>query len=161
MDTGTIEPDIKQIEHELTPEELRKQRLTMAGIIIAAIIVLGLFITGFVFLINPALTSYETVARLRDISIILMAIESIIISTALVILIIQIARLTNLIENEVKPILDSTNETVSNLRGTTKFLSDNLVEPVIKLNEVMAVLYRFSDIFKISGKNKDNSKGAK
>jgi hypothetical protein len=40
---------------------------------------------------------------------------------ALTILIIQIARLTNLLENEVKPILNSTNETVSNLRGTTKF----------------------------------------
>jgi uncharacterized membrane protein YqhA len=159
MDTGTIEPELQQLEPQLSPEELRKQRLTTAGIIIAVVIVLGLFITGFVFLINPALTSYETVARLRDISIILMAIESIIISTALVILIIQIARLTNLIENEVKPILDATNETVSNLRGTTKFLSDNLVEPVIKLNEVLAVLSRFTNIFKISGKYKDNSKG--
>jgi uncharacterized membrane protein YqhA len=159
MDTGTIEPEILPIEPELTPEELRKQRLTTAGIIIAVVIVLGLFITGFVFLINPALTSYETVARLRDISIILMAIESIIISIALVILIIQIARLTNLIENEVKPILDSTNETVSNLRGTTKFLSDNLVEPVIKLNEITAVLFRFSEIFRSPGKNKNKPKG--
>lgn len=152
MDTGTIEPEIKPLEPELTPEELRKRRLTTAGIIIGAVIILGLFITGFVFLINPALTSYETVARLRDISIILMAIESIIISVALVILIVQIARLTNLIENQVKPILDSTNETVSNLRGTTKFLSDNLVEPVIRLNEILAVLARFTDIFKTSGK---------
>jgi uncharacterized membrane protein YqhA len=159
MDTGTIEPEIKQIEPELTPvepeltpEERRKQRLTVAGIIVGAVIVLGLFIAGFVYLINPAFSSYETVARLRDISIILMAIESIIISVALVILIVQIARLTNLIENEVKPILDSTNETVSNLRGTTKFLSDNLVEPVIKLNEALAVLSRLADIFRISSK---------
>lgn len=159
MDTGTvepeinqIEPEIKKIEPELSPEERRKQRLTVAGIIIAAVIVLGLFIAGFVFLINPAFSSYETVARLRDISIILMAIESIIISVALVILIVQIARLTNLIENEVKPILDSTNETVSNLRGTTRFLSDNLVEPVIKLNEILAVLSRLTDVFKISSK---------
>ena len=81
-----------------------------------------------------------------------MAIESLFIGLALIILIIQIARLTNLIENEVKPILDSTNETVSNLRGTTKFLSDNLVEPVIKLNELMAVLQRLLDILKMTGK---------
>jgi hypothetical protein len=152
MDTGINEPENKPIEPELTPEELRKQRLKIAGIIVAVVIILGLFITGFIYLINPALSSYETVARLRDISIILMAIESIIISVGLVILIIQIARLTNLIQNEVKPILDSTNETVSNLRGTTKFLSDNLVEPVIKLNELMAVLQRLSDILKLTGK---------
>jgi len=152
MDTGTNEPEIKPIEQELSPEERRKRRLTIAVGIIMAIVILGLFVLGFVYLINPAFSSYETVARLRDISIILMAIESIIISVALVILIVQIARLTNLIENEVKPILDSTNETVSNLRGTTKFLSDNLVEPVIRLNEIVAVLSRLTDIFRISKK---------
>jgi hypothetical protein len=152
MDTGIEEPQQATIEQELTPEELRKRRLTIAGLVIGGVIILGLLITGFIFLINPNLTSYETVARLRDISIILMAIESLFIGLALIILIIQIARLTNLIENEVKPILDSTNETISNFRGTTKFLSDNLVEPVIKLNELMAVLQRLLDLLKITGK---------
>jgi hypothetical protein len=152
MDIGTEDPQIISKEPDLSPEELRKQRLTIAGIVVACVIVLGLLITGFIFLINPALTSYETVARLRDIAIILMAIESLFIGLALIILIIQIARLTNLIETEVKPILDSTNETVSNLRGTTKFLSDNLVEPVIKLNELMAVLQRLLLLLKMTGK---------
>ncbi len=152
MDTGKEEPQNILIEEEITPGELRKRRLTIAGIIVGIIIILGLLITGFIFLINPNLTSYETVARLRDISIILIAIESLFIGMALIILIIQIARLTNLIQNEVKPILDSTNETVSNLRGTTKFLSDNLVEPVIKLNELMAVLQRLLVLLKMTGK---------
>lgn len=152
MDTGTVEPQNILIEEELTPAKVRKRRLTVAGLIVGSVIILGLLITGFIFLINPNLTSYETVARLRDISIILMAIESLFIGLALIILIIQIARLTNLIQNEVKPILDSTNETVSNLRGTTKFLSDNLVEPVIKLNELMAVLQRLLVLLKMTGK---------
>jgi hypothetical protein len=152
MNTGIEEPQQATIEQELTPEELRKRRLTIAGLVIGGVIILGLLITGFIFLINPNLTSYETVARLRDISIILMAIESLFIGLALIILIIQIARLTNLIENEVKPILDSTNETISNFRGTTKFLSDNLVEPVIKLNELMAVLQRLLELLKMTGK---------
>ncbi len=152
MDTASDAPVLPPAKPELTPEERRKQRRTIAGIIVGVIIVLGLFITGFIFLISPALTPYDTVARLRDISIILMAIESIIISLALVILIVQIARLTNLIQNEVKPILDSTNETVSNLRGTTKFLSDNLVEPVIRLNEVITVLSRLTEILGLTRK---------
>jgi hypothetical protein len=160
MDAGTKEtqnnileePKKIPVEEQLTPEEHRKRRLTIAGLIISGVIILGLLITGFIFLINPNLTSYETVARLRDISIILLAIESLFIGLALIILIVQIARLTNLIENEVKPILDSTNETVSNLRGTTKFLSDNLVEPVIRLNELMAVLQRLLELLKMTGK---------
>ncbi len=152
MDTASDVPKLPPAKPELTPEERRKQRRMLAGIIVGVIIVLGLFITGFVFLISPALTPYDTVARLRDISIILMAIETIIISIALVILIVQIARLTNLIQNEVKPILDATNETVSNLRGTTKFLSDNLVEPVIRLNEIIAVLSRLTELLGIARK---------
>ena len=69
-----------------------------------------------------------------------MALESLVIGLALVILVVQLARLINLLQNEIKPILDSTNETVSTLRGTTQFLSDNLAEPVIKLNEYYAGL---------------------
>ena len=134
------------------PKELRKQRLIIIGLGIIVIISLGLLVLGLYFLLNPELTSNETVSRVRDVFIILMALESMLTGLALTILIVQVARLTNLLENEVKPILDSTNETVSNLRGTTKFLSDNLVEPVIKLNEVVAVFQRMIDILRFTGK---------
>jgi len=134
------------------PKELRKQRLIIIGLGMIVIISLGLLVLGLYFLLNPELTSNETVSRVRDVFIILMALESMLTGLALTILIVQVARLTNLLENEVKPILDSTNETVSNLRGTTKFLSDNLVEPVIKLNEVVAVFQRMIDILRFTGK---------
>ena len=88
------------------------------------------------FLVQP---STDT-ARIRDIFIIFMALESLLLGAVLIILIVQIARLTNLLQNEIKPILESTNETVSTLRGTTNFLSDNLVQPVIKLNEYLAAV---------------------
>jgi glycyl-tRNA synthetase beta subunit len=152
MDTGLNELQAKPTQSSSDPHALRKQRLTIVGIILLGIIILGILVTGLVFLISPGLTSIETVSRLRDIFIILMALESLLIGLALTILIIQIARLTNLLENEVKPILDSTNETISNLRGTTKFLSDNLVKPVIKFNEVIAVFQRVTDILKFTRK---------
>ncbi len=152
MDTGTVEPQLKLSQSNTESQQLRKQRLTIAVVIILVILILGLLITGIVFLVSPGLTTIDTVSRLRDIFIILMALESLLIGLALTILIIQIARLTNLLENEVKPILDSTNETISNLRGTSKFLSDNLVEPVIKLNEILAVFQRLADILKLTRK---------
>jgi hypothetical protein len=152
MDTGTVDPSGSQVEAQPDSSQLRKQRLTVAGIVVLVIIILGAVVTGIVFLISPGLTSIDTVSRLRDIFIILMALESLLIGLALTILIIQIARLTNLLENEVKPILDSTNDTISNLRGTTKFLSDNLVEPVIKLNEILAVFQRVADLLKLTRK---------
>jgi hypothetical protein len=152
MDTDQIEKQPIIPSSVPDPKELRRQKMIIIGLGIIVIISLILLVTGLYFLLNPSLTSSETVARVRDIFIILMAFESMLTGLALTILIIQIARLTNLLENEVKPILNSTNETVSNLRGTTKFLSDNLVEPVIKLNEIVAVFQRLIDILHISGK---------
>ena len=152
MDTGTVETQNTSIQSKTETKQLRKQRLTIAGIVILVIVILGLLVTGLVFLINPNLTTIDVVDRVRDIFIILMALESLLIGLVLIVLIVQIARLTNLLDNELKPILNSTNETISNLRGTTKFLSDNLVEPVIKLNEILAVFQRMLDIIKLTKK---------
>ncbi len=116
-----------------------------AGIIIAVILVVGLIIGGIVLL---ATAPEGTTARVRDIFIIFMALESLVLGVGLIILIIQLATLINLLQNEIKPILDSTNETVNNLRGTTEFLSNNMVEPVLKLNEYLAGLRKFLDFFR-------------
>jgi uncharacterized membrane protein YidH (DUF202 family) len=127
---------------------VRRQRWILAGIIAAIIIILaGIIVAVIALFQHPA-----AAANLRDIFIIAMAVMSLIIGTALVVLIIQIASLMNLLQNEIKPILKSTSETVNMLRGTTEFLSENLVEPVIKLNSSIAGLRRFFEIFGIKQK---------
>ena len=57
---------------------------------------------------------------------------------ALAVLLVQIARLANMLHNEALPILASSTEVVNTIRGTTNFLSQNLVEPLIQVNSVMA-----------------------
>jgi ABC-type dipeptide/oligopeptide/nickel transport system permease subunit len=136
--------------NELTPEEdaatraiLSKRRWMLTGFIIAALVILAGIIVAII-----ALTEHPAVAtNVRDIFIIFMAFESLIIGAALVVLVIQIAALINLLQNEVKPILQSTSDTVNTLRGTTEFLSENLIEPVIKLNSYLAGLRKFFDLF--------------
>ena len=71
---------------------------------------------------------------------------------ALVILLVQLAKLVNLLENEVKPIISATSETINTLKGTTEFVSENLVEPVIKLNGYMAGFKKIFDLLKIAKK---------
>ena len=124
---------------------LRKQRWNMVGMIIGAVILLAAIVVAIIFLAR----SPAAAANVRDIFIIFMALESLLIGAALVVLIIQLASLINLLQNEVKPILKSTSETVNTLRGTTEFLSENLVEPVIKLNSYMAGFKKFFDLFRI------------
>jgi len=77
---------------------------------------------------------YPTVAQvLRDIFIILMAVESLAIGILLSVLIAQIINLTRLLREEVLPILNSTNETVDTVKQTTAFVSDVVVSPLVKV----------------------------
>jgi predicted PurR-regulated permease PerM len=108
----------------------------LIGAIFGVIILLA-FIAGAVYYLVQPSTPTE---RIRDIFIIFMALVSVLVGIALVILTIQIASLINLLQNEIKPILKSTNETANTLKGTTEFLSDHLVGPVIKMNEYLAGL---------------------
>jgi nitrate reductase gamma subunit len=137
--TSAISPE----EEAATQASKRRQRWMAVGITAGVIVFLALLALAiYALLQNDART-----ANIRDIFIILMAFESLIIGAALVVLVIQIASLTNLLQNEVKPILQSTSETVNTLRGTTEFLSENLVEPVIKLNSYLAGLRKLFGIF--------------
>lgn len=150
MSDSPITPSVTSSENEPSSSS-QQQRTTIIVGIVGLVVLLGVLITGVVLLLLPS-TDITTVGRIRDIFIILMALESLLIGLVLVILIIQIARLINLLQNEIKPILDSTNETVSTLRGTTAFLSTNLVEPVIKLNESLAGLHKLIEILGIGRK---------
>ena len=143
---------------EITPEELaaareaeRKQRTMVVTISIILVFALALFITGLYFLFRPE-TPAEQVERIRDIFIIVMALESLIIGLALVVLIIQFASLLNLLQNELRPILDATNETVHHLRGTAEFLGESVVQPVIKLSGYLAGMQRMLELLGVKRK---------
>jgi hypothetical protein len=75
-----------------------------------------------------------------------------VIGVALIILIVQLASLINLLQNEVRPILTATSETVNTLRGTAEFLGENVVEPVIKLNGYLAGMNRVIELMGIKKK---------
>ncbi len=130
------------ISQDAERESARRNRQTTIAIVISAIIFFALIaLAVFGLTRNAAVTE-----NIRDIFIIFLALESLIIGAALVILIIQLASLINLLNNEIKPILDATNETINTLRGTTEFLGQNLVEPVMKLNSYLAGLQRMLEM---------------
>jgi hypothetical protein len=71
-------------------------------------------------------------ATLRDIAIIIVAVETIIINALLILLVWQIWRLIKMIREEIKPILEDTKDTIGTVRGTADFVSSNVVDPVVK-----------------------------
>jgi hypothetical protein len=72
------------------------------------------------------------VGVVRDILIIFLALTSIVVWVLLGILIWQIWRLTKLVQSELKPMIVDTKETIATVRGTTTFMSENVVAPVIQ-----------------------------
>jgi hypothetical protein len=126
------------------PRKEKSSRWVGVLIVVLALLVLVGIVLMVIWLSQPGAPT-ET---LRDIFIILVAFEFMVIGIALVILVIQLARLVNLLNNEVRPILDSANEAANTMRGTARFLSDKLVNPVVKVNAGMAAARRALDLLK-------------
>jgi len=137
-------------EKTIQPNE-RRGSSPWVGILV--IIVALVILTGVIFAIVVMVNHPQETESIRDVVIIFVAVESLVIGLALILLIVQVARLTALIQTEIKPLIDSGNETVNTLRGTSQFLSDKMVQPVIKINSTFAAIQRAVDIVK-SGRSK-------
>ena len=138
----TPQPTAEQLEQE------RQTKRTMIAVGLGAVILLALLIVAIYFLLQPTTPT----DKIRDVFIIVVALESLIIGVALVVLVVQLASLINLLQNEVRPILKATNDTVNNLRGTAEFLGENVVEPVVKLNGYLAGLARMLELMGVKKK---------
>ncbi|NLZ26866.1 MAG: hypothetical protein GX884_04745 [Chloroflexi bacterium] len=130
-------------------DESQKDEKSSKGVTIALVALALLFAIIVAGSIILAKQNPRSVATVRDIFIILMALMLVVIGTSLIILILQVSNLINILKNDIKPMLDSGAETVNTLKGTVRFISDNLAEPVIKLNESLASLKKVGQLFKL------------
>jgi len=103
----------------LTPEEQAAKR-TQTLIIIGAVVFLVLLVAAIVLM-----------ARF-PIAIVFVAVVSFLIGLAMILLIFQIQVLIQVLRDEIQPLLHSVNDTVATVRGTTEFMSHNMVTPIIK-----------------------------
>ena len=98
--------------------------------IVIGVILLLAIIGGSIYGLatHPLITSI-----VRDIFIIMSALVTVLIGLFLCILIFQLQALIVLLRKEIRPILESTNQTASTVRGTTTFVSDAVVKPMIEV----------------------------
>jgi hypothetical protein len=114
---------------EVAPQTQASNPWRTIGIILVALVivaVIGLMFFGL--MTHPVFTT-----RLRDIAIIVLALVTMITSIFLAILLFQLQSLIVLLRDEVQPILQSINETTGTVRGTTTFVSDVVVSPMIEI----------------------------
>jgi hypothetical protein len=137
------------LEESTTTKEADDRSKRIVTIVIVGVVVLLLLLGLAIFYLLQPGTPTD---RIRDVFIIVVALESLVIGVALIVLIVQLASLINLLQNEVRPILKSTSDTVNTLRGTVEFLGENMVEPVIKLNGYLAGMSRVIELMGLNRK---------
>lgn len=134
-------PPTDAVLPENNAEEADLRTVGIIAAVVTVVVVALLVVLTILMVQNPPVTEV-----LRDIAIIFMAVMLLFIGFTLIILLVQLARLTNLLQNEIKPILEHTNETINTVRGTAIFLSENVAEPVTKLNSYVAGVSRFVEL---------------
>lgn len=111
--------------------------LIAAGGLIGLIVLVFLGGVGLAVFTDPQQTA-PRIGLLRDVFIIILSLQFILIIIALAALILQIARLVGLLSTEVKPILKDTQETLETAKGTAQFVGKNVAGPLIKLKAFLA-----------------------
>lgn len=81
-------------------------------------------------------------ADIRDIALVILALESIVIGLALVFTLLELRSLTRLLKDEIAPMLGTAKETVTIVKGTTDFVGESVVRPMIKVASVGAAAKR-------------------
>ena len=117
----------------MNESEKKKFQIALIGILVVVIVLL-------VVMCYLLFNAPEATAIIRDISVIILALESIVVLLLLGVVIGMLWWLIHTLEKKITPILDTTSETVSNVsetvntvRGTATFVSDTVVSPIIKV----------------------------
>lgn len=130
----TLETQHESPPIPITPQPVIKTWQVVLGVTLILVLT-GLFIWLIIWL---ARTQAPAVEAVRDIFIIALALESCLFGIVLLILLIMVIRLVNMLEFEIKPVLQKTNETVGMIRGTTAFVSQNVVKPMTTVSSYVA-----------------------
>lgn len=162
METRTDSPTDKEpsapssaaeapVSSELSPAELKAKRLLIIFGIVAGLLLIGLVVLLVFLSIDAYQAAYEgappspgsvVVSLLRDVAIVFVAFETMIIGVLLIVLMLQVQSLVVLLRDEIRPMLEAVNETLATVRGTTQFVSQNVVDPVMKWSGYLAGLQR-------------------
>lgn len=128
---------------EVGNEEFDLQRVVVIGSVLFLAITLLIFVGAIVLAIYTEEQFGLVIQVVRDIMIILVVLEGMFITLSLAILIIQIARLVNLLQNELAPILKNSREVVTQTKGTLEFVNHNVTQPIISISSFMAGVTTF------------------
>ncbi len=79
-------------------------------------------------------------AIIRDIAIIALAVESVVVGILVIVLAWQTYRLVRTIHSELTPLIRDMDETLQIVKGTATYVSKNVVTPTVKVSKTLAAV---------------------
>ena len=119
-----------------TPMDPRAKKMVV--IVIIAVVGIVALLGGAGFLLyrsDPWVTTF-----LRDIAVIILAFETLMVIFFLGVMTVLLIYVILTLEREIKPVLDAISETIYTVRGTTTFVSDTVVSPIIEVASIVGAV---------------------
>ena len=123
---------------QASPTEKPKSKWTVQRIVFLSSGVLGgliaiIFVVGLLLAFSGELEiTALRVEYIRNLFMIVIGLEGLLIIGSIAVLIVQITRLVNMLKRDVQPVLTTAQETVNTAKGTVEFVGDNTVRPIIR-----------------------------
>ncbi len=111
---------------------------------IVLLLLIGLLLVGALVAALTAADTWAPVIQIfRDVLLVALLLESLLIIAAVTVLLLQVAGFLIMLKSEVKPILDNARETTRLGKATAQFINSNAVDPVIQIKSFLAGLLAF------------------
>lgn len=130
------------------PDVPASGRFTITRVLkLSALVLILLIVLLLVLAMTAALTAAETWAPFlqifRDVFLLILLLESVLLIAAICILLLQTAAFFIMLRAEVKPILDNARETTRLSKATAQFVNSNAIDPLIQIKSFLAGLLAF------------------
>lgn len=127
-------------------------RLIKVAASIGILVILSLLIAALAAALTAAETWAPFLRIFRDVFLLILLLESVLIIAALAILMLQAAGFLIMLRSEIKPILDNARETTRLSRATAQFINSNAVDPLIQIKSFLSGLLAFlRELIRIRG----------
>ena len=119
------------------------RRLIKVSAIIGILLILLLLAAALAAALTAAETWAPFVRVFRDLFLLIILLESVLVIAALAILMLQAAGFLIMLKTEIKPILDNARETTRMSKATAQFINSNAVDPLIQIKSFLSGLLAF------------------
>jgi len=133
----------EQIQPQTAETRWTSERIIKLATLIPAALLVLLFFFVFVLALGNAEGAASFMGYFRDLLLIVLSLQGILIFVSLSVFLVQIARFFNMLNHEVRPLTEEAKSALATVKQTTQFVAKHGAEPFIQTQSFLAGLIAF------------------